>query len=201
MEISEELAEIIGLLCAEGCYINTRTSYWGKERGKMRYRKNKLQKRIEFGNIDPILLNHFKELVEKEYNYTPGIGKDRARICKGGIIDNITSYTDLGHLKWKVPESVMNGNEIIKSRFLRGFFEGDGTVSNRIRFFSTNLQGLKQITKLLDSLSIKNKLNGPALKPRRKPFYEIYIFQSERERFLNKLQPITKIPDLCGGKF
>jgi len=102
---------------------------------------------------------------------------------------------------WKVPESVMKGTRTTKLRFLRGFFEGDGTISNRIRFFSTNLNGLKQISFLLNQLEIKNKINGPIIKRERKPFYEVYIYQSERERFLNKLEPITKIPDLCGGKF
>ena len=192
MGISEELAEIIGLLCAEGCYINTRTSYWGKERGKLRYRKNKLQKRIEFGNIDIRLLNHFKKLIEKEFDYTPGLGKDRARICKGDIIDKILVYTPLGNLKWKVPEEILNGENKIRLKFIRGFFEGDGTISNRVRIFSTNLKGLRQISFMLNQLEIKNKINGPTLKPKRKPFYEIYIFQSQRESFLNKLKPITK---------
>lgn len=201
MTISKELAEILGLLCAEGCYINTRTTYWGydKDRGRKYLRKNKLQRRIEFGNINKILLEHFKKLLEKEFDYSPNLGKDRIRICKGAIVDSIVSYTAIGHLKWAVPKEVLKGNNYVKKSFVRGFFEGDGTISNRIRFFSTNKQGLAQVAEILTGLNIKNKLNGPTIKENRKPLYEIYVYQGMRETFLNKIKPLTKRPDPMRG--
>ena len=55
-KISLELAEIIGLLCAEGCHVVSYSSYWEKER----YRRNKRSERIEFYNKDLKLLKQFK---------------------------------------------------------------------------------------------------------------------------------------------
>ncbi|MBT4175002.1 hypothetical protein HOC80_00780 [archaeon] len=197
MKISEELAEILGFLCAEGCYVNTKSTYWQyyKNRNKKYLIKNKPQRRIEFGNTNKILLDYFKKLLEIEFDYSPNIGKDRIRICKGAIVDSIISHTDIGHLKWHVPSKVRKGSQKVKKVFIRGFFEGDGTISNRIRFFSTNLKGLEQISEMLTELKIQNKLNGPSIKVNRKPLYEIYIYQSMRETFLNKIKPLTKRPE------
>lgn len=55
-KISPDLAEIIGLLCAEGSYILQYSSYWGKDKGKARYYKNDKSERIEFYNNDTKLL-------------------------------------------------------------------------------------------------------------------------------------------------
>ena len=55
--ISREFAEIIGLLCAEGCHIVSFSSYWSKS--ERRYRKNDRSERIEFYNKDyDLLLNY-----------------------------------------------------------------------------------------------------------------------------------------------
>ncbi len=200
MEFSEELAEILGLLCAEGCYVNTRTTYWefDKERGKKYLKKNKLQRRIEFGNKNQILLNHFVSLLEKEFSYSPKPGKDRVRICKRNIIDAILSFTEIGHLNWKVPKNILKGDLNLKRKFLRGFFEGDGTISNRIRLFSTNYSGLKQVSLLLEDLRIIHKFKENKVTGNRKPCFEIYIFENQRESFLKEIKPLTKRPDYVG---
>ncbi|MBU0472273.1 MAG: hypothetical protein KKF65_06605 [Nanoarchaeota archaeon] len=99
-KITSELAEIIGLLCAEGCHAISYSSYWGKDRGKKRFFKNFKSERIEFYNKDRKLLLHYQELLNKEFNYFPKICKyDKINICKINIIRKITSYTELGHLK------------------------------------------------------------------------------------------------------
>lgn len=200
-KITPELSEILGLLCAEGSHIISHTSYWGKDKGRKRYFKNDKSERIEFYNKDKKLLTHYQELLQKEFDYLPKITKhNKINICKMSIIKKIITNTKLGHQKWKVPKTILTGNKTIKIRFLRGFFDGDGTISKSPRFISTNEKGIKQISKLLKQLEIKNTIQGPHKRKNRKPAYIVYIRSTEKQRFLNILKPISKRPDnLCEG--
>ena len=49
---SPYLAEILGLLCAEGHHAIAYSSYWSLDRGKPRFRKNKRSERIEIYSKD-----------------------------------------------------------------------------------------------------------------------------------------------------
>jgi|TARA_Y100000310_G_scaffold216834_1_gene217892 intein/homing endonuclease len=194
--ITPEFAEILGLLCAEGSHIVSYSSYWGKDRGRDRFFKNDKSERVEFSNNDYKLLKHYKRLLFKEFNYAPNITKhNKVNICKISIINKIINETPIGHLKWRVPQSVLKSNNEVKSTFLRGFFDGDGTASKSIRFFSSNLHGLNQVSKLLNDIKIKHNPQGPEIKEGRKPSYILYIKERERERFLKTIRPISKRPD------
>ena len=163
--ISPELAEIIGLLCAEGCHVVQYPSYWGKDRGKPRYYINHKSERIECCSKDKKLLNHFKILLQKEFEYFPNITKDnKINICKRNIIRSIIYHTSLGCSCWKVPEVIIKSSKKIKIRFLRGFFDGDGTCSKYIRMFSINHNGLIQVSKLLNDLTISHYFEKPLVK-------------------------------------
>jgi len=193
--ITPELAEILGLLCAEGCHVISYSSYWVKERGKLRYRKNKKSERIEFYNKDKKLLVHYQELLFKEFGYESKITKHgKINIGKLSIIQHIGSHTILGHLKWRVPSLIMNSTKHVQIAFIRGYFDGDGTASGRIRFFSTNELGLKQVSQLLKKLNITHTLQGPIFREKRKPSYIIQVSEKEKERFLNLVQPVSKVP-------
>ncbi|MAF99470.1 MAG: hypothetical protein CMH61_02560 [Nanoarchaeota archaeon] len=199
MNVTKELAEILGLLCAEGCHVLSHSSYWGKDKGKKRYYKNQKSERIEFYNKDEKLLFHYKNLLLKEFDYNPNITKHgKINICKVLIIRNILCHTALGHLKWQIPKSVTNSDKEIKIAFLRGFFDGDGTASGCVRMFSTNYPGIKQLSQLLNDLSFKHTIQGPIIKDGRKPSYIIQISRKEEERFLKGVDPISKRPDLRG---
>ncbi len=193
--LTPELAEILGLLCAEGCHVISYSSYWVKERGRYRYCKNKKSERIEFYNKDEKLLLHYKELLSKAFGYNANITKDnKINIGKRIIIGCITSYTPLGHLKWRVPSSILNLDDHVKIAFLRGYFDGDGTASGRIRMFSANKIGIKQVSQLLKKLNITHTLQGPIFREKRKPSYIIQVSEKEKERFLNLVQPVSKVP-------
>jgi len=195
MTQKEDLAEILGLLCAEGCHVISYSSYWEKERDKKRYRKNKKSERIEFYNKDIKLLTHFQKLLYTCFGYNARITKDnKVNIGNRKIINKLIQYTQLGHLNWQVPDFVNKGSTMLKIKFLRGYFDGDGTCSSRIRFFSTNEAGLKQISFLLNSMKISHKFQKPELKQNRKPLHIIQVSEKERETFLNKVKPISKIP-------
>jgi intein/homing endonuclease len=141
-------------------------------------------------------------LLFKEFGYESKVTKHgKINIGKLSIIQRIISYTILGHLKWKVPSLIMNSTKRSQIAFIRGYFDGDGTASGRIRFFSTNELGLKQVSELLKKLKIKHTTQDPVLKEKRKPLYIIQISEKEKERFLNLIQPVSKIPGQCGGKY
>jgi intein/homing endonuclease len=198
--ISKEFAEIIGLLCAEGSYVLAYDNYWGKDRGRRRFLKNKKSERLEFSNKDIKLLSHFQKLLFKEFNYKPNVTKhSKINICRRDIIRTVLAQTEIGHLKWKVPQLIKTAENSVKIGFLRGFFDGDGTVSNNIRFFSTNKLALKQISILLSDLEFIHYMPKPQIKPNRKPLYSIQISNKERERFLKMLKPVSKRPELLRG--
>jgi hypothetical protein len=109
--VSLEFAEILGLLCAEGHHSVLFQSYWGKDRGRARYYKNHKSEHIEFFNKDVKLLNRLQKLLKIEFNYSSKITKhNKINICKRSTIREITKQTPLGHLKWKVPESIISSS-------------------------------------------------------------------------------------------
>ena len=192
-KITPELSEILGLLCAEGHYSIHYFDYWGTDRGRQRFYKNHKSEHIEFYNKDIKLLKHFQKLLNKEFDYYPKITKHgKINICRRDIIRKIINYTPLGHLKWRVPKEIIESNNSIKIAFLRGYFDGDGTVSNRIRFFSTNIIGLRKVSIILNSLEIKHTLPKPILKYNRKPLHYIQVSEKEKERFLKIIKPVSK---------
>lgn len=195
-----ELAEILGLLCAEGCHVVSYSSYTGLDKGKTRFYKNKKSERIEFSSKDMKLLVRFKFLIKRAFGYKVNITKDnKINICKRAIIKSLLNHTPLGNEKWRVPGFIINSSKNIKLAFLRGYFDGDGTASNRMRFFSINYKGIKQICKLLTDLQVKHTLQGPVLKKGKKPSYVIQISEKEKEKFLKDLKPCSKRPGSFAG--
>lgn len=192
MEITEGLAEIIGLLCAEGSHTISFSTYIEKKRNYLR--KNKRTEYIQFANNDEKLQKHFQDLIIKEYNHKINYYFDRSRICKISIIKDIINLTELGHLKWRVPKQVIKGNKELKIKFLRGYFDGDGTASGIPRFFSTNQQGLIQVSKMLDNFKIRHTIQGPIIKKNKKPSYVLQISRKDQNNFFRIINPISKKP-------
>lgn len=199
LEISPELAEILGLLCAEGSHIIECSDYLESYRGRKRFRRNKKSERIEFYNKDKRLVNHYQTLLLNEFDYPTKITRfGKINIGNHSIVHSILESVDIGNLSWKVPISVINSDVYTKQAFVRGFFDGDGTASKSIRFFSTNLLGLKGVHVLLTDMRFSSYFIKPQLKPKRKPLYALRIPNSEKERFLNTIKPILKRPGNVG---
>ncbi len=194
--MDNNLAEIIGLLCAEGSYILQYSTYMSYDRGRFRLFKNHKSERIELYNKDTNLLLHYRDLLLLEFNYKANITKNnKINLCNRKIIRVLISYTQLGHLKWKVPDEVLKSENIfLKTSFIRGYFDGDGTSSNSIRMFSTNKKGITQVAFLLNQLNIKNTLQKPIIKENRKPIFTLQVSRKAKERFLNLINPISKLP-------
>jgi intein/homing endonuclease len=138
-------------------------------------------------------------LLYKTFRYKSRITKNnKINIGKIGVIKEIIKHTELGCLRWQVPSFVREMGPKIKAKFIRGYFDGDGTCSNRIRFFSVNVSGLKQVSSILDDLDVNHTFQGPFFKTNRKPSYIIQISEKKREMFLKLIQPISKKPGLRG---
>jgi len=168
MKITKEKAEIIGLLCSEGCHINALSSYWeySKNRKKYYFRKNRRSERVEFSNTNVKLLKHFQTLIFKEYGIKNNINfsSQKVILIRKNIVQNIVKYSDYGYSKWKVPREVFNGSRNVQSAFIRGLYEGDGTKLNwrgkqpYIDFHMYNMKGLKKLIIILKRFEIDSKL-------------------------------------------
>ena len=194
--MSKYKAEIIGLLCAEGNYYDKRSSYFEyyKNKQKYYYKTKKRNVYIQFANFNLGLLDQFQNLIKLEYNYDVKIHEDRIRICKRDVINDLISYSDYGCLKWEVPSDIMNNNNLAIP-FLRGYFEGDG-CANKVRFSSSNIKGLIQVKKILDSLEITNTIQGPWMRLNREPNYELYIWKNSWNKFFEVIKPVFKTKTL-----
>lgn len=195
--LSQNKAEIIGLLCAEGNYYDKRTSYWEyyKDRQKYYYKKNKRSVNIQFGNFDMSLLKHFQNLLNIEYNYTPKIEEDRVRICRRDVIKDLINYSDYGCLKWHVPQDIIK-NKDLSIRFLRGYFEGDGCAKNKLVYCSSNIKGLYQVQLMLKKLGILFTLQGPYFRQGKENEYFVYIRRKSWKKFLKVINPKFKTKTL-----
>lgn len=164
--MSNEKAEILGLLCAEGThyeYVSIENRFFPK-RGKY-YTAIQNKKRIEFSNLNEKLLKRFQLLMKIVYGYKTKItGSSDSRkihITKNYIIADLLKYTDFGFNKWKVPRKIKNSSPKTKAAFIRGVYEGDGVrvqrrnKSHYLFFDMGNYGGLIGLKELLIELEIK----------------------------------------------
>lgn len=91
---------------------------------------------------------------------------------------------------WRIPSLVLKGNEEIRSGFLSGFFDSEGSVRvpYEIMCYSTNYQGLVQVSLLLKRFRIPNQISSYAF--RNKNWSDIHILKIKREHsneFTNKV--------------
>lgn len=78
------------------------------------------------------------------------------------ICADLMRYSKTGYLTfdWEIPHQIFNSKKkSIISSFLKGFYDSEGSFSGYcLSVCSSNLEGLKQISYLLDKLNIKNTL-------------------------------------------
>lgn len=196
--ITPEKAEILGLLCAEGNYRGCIDTYFEKSKKRNAiYLRERWKEIIEFSNTSIPLLERFVKLLFIEYGYKPNIVRNnnnvfRVCITKNKVIRDLLRHTDFGCLKWKVPSIILDSNfSSIKSSFIRGFFDGDGSVDftadniPRIRFGSSNKKALESMCKLLDYFDFDYSLNGPYFTDDKLPSFELLIKTKSVKRFIN----------------
>ncbi|MBR9682860.1 MAG: hypothetical protein GOV02_04240 [Candidatus Aenigmarchaeota archaeon] len=204
-------SEILGLLCAEGCHCFYTTEYneFDNRPNRMYWRRRKRRREsLEFGNNDPRLLNHFIKLLEDVYNYKRrATGVKRAMrivIGKRNVMNDLLSFSDFGSSKWSVSKEVKASGIRIKSAFIRGLYEGDGThvyypTRNKkpyIDFHMNNGKGLKEVMEILKSINIKCTLKYS----KAEDMYRLIIRGNEDvKRFRRIVKPKFKKILLCRG--
>lgn len=156
--LSKELAEIYGYLLAEGSGDT-----------------------IEFVNSSPILVKRFKYLMKKVFgvNNFYCVEKNRWRIKKGKMIEEFFRKVfgipkRRKSLTADIPEFMLVAKKEIISRFLRAYFDGDGTIGRSGIEITT---GSKKIAEKLSFLLLKLGIFS-ALKERKikgRIYYRIVI--------------------------
>ena len=181
--MNSQKAEIIGFLCAEGCFYKYTTKYMSYDpRRNAHYPATQNVKAIEFGNNNPVLQKRFLDLLNSVYNYkrrVTGVKRAQKIVIKRTVVMNdLLKYTRYGSSEWNVPKEIIKGGLKTKSSFLRGIFDGDGSfdfVRNRIRLSSTNHVGIKQVYILLKTLGIESRIEGPYKKKGKKDAYILIV--------------------------
>ena len=199
--ITKEKSELIGFLCAEGCFYE----YTSKDKEfQSKRRKSYLHIRkvriIQFNNNNPKLQRRFLLLLKKIYDYPLHFyGKPnslRITIKRKDVVDDLVTYTKYNSFVWKIPKEIINGPKKVKIAFLRGLFDGDGTFNVvkkygvRARIYSVNFKELRKINKILISFGIKNKVYGPYFSTKSKTgIYELDMNGNYAKLFLKLIKP------------
>jgi len=166
-EMSESKAELLGYPAAEGneCHRRSRYKRFYPNRGKTGkfYTINWRQDAIEFTNLNPVIQERFRELLLVVYGWTPPRfdAKWRIRIIKKAIVLDVLSLSALCSRSWRIPEIILNGNEQLKSAWIRGYADGDGTVGRTVKLDSVNFSGIQKVHEMLKSLGIESSFLGP----------------------------------------
>lgn len=147
---------------------------------KLRIRK---RFRVRFYNNEKILIEDFISSVRKIYPVQKYIRYSQERFeveVRGQIIcKKLLSLGNVSTKNWEVPKDLTKKQKII---WIRAFADCDGTVGyydydRYIAIDSINLNGLKQISKILDELEIFNKIQK--VKYKEKISYRLKISRKE----------------------
>jgi hypothetical protein len=170
-KISPEKAYIIGVLCGDG-YISEKT---------IRFEIRKDEEFIkEF-------VRCLKEVYGLDYHYKYYARKNSFVMYASTeiVCSDLLRYCKFKTFEWFIPKEIFDSkNEEIISKFLRGMFDSEGSSSKYcVSMSSANEWGIKQISKLLESLSIKNRVYKT-----NRGYYVLYITKRERlKRFKEKV--------------
>ena len=147
-ESSVVKAAICGFLAGDG-YVQKR-----KEKSFFHYQ-------IDFFPDDKIMRDAYTSQVKEQYGKSPSIKKNKnfysVRISSRTIFEDLNQHAKFGLMNWRLPKDLM-GLEGAKRNWLRAFFSAEAYVNkNVIRVQTINEMGMREISKLLDSIGIKHK--------------------------------------------
>ncbi|MBI3026801.1 hypothetical protein HYY70_01700 [Candidatus Woesearchaeota archaeon] len=139
--------------------------------GFIEYRKNNGVYRIVLEAVDLNFIKYFIFCLEKVYGMSAkvkslkfrGFGINdtfRVRLSSKQVVEDILSYNaDFKEKTWTIPLAIKNASKEIKSKYLQGFADSQGSVSlnpKQIILCNQNFKGLKEIEELLSNIGIKN---------------------------------------------
>ncbi len=205
--ITADKAELVGFLCAEGCYYKYIWEGWEFDKRRQNsYFRIKYNEVLQMGNNNLKIQTRFLFLLNKIYGYKIKFyGKPNSMRCtikRKDVIKDLMQYSKTyNSFGWKLHKFILTGTRQVKLSFLSGFFDGDGSISltskNRykIRLFSVNLKELKKVEKLINSLGMKSKVYGPYWgKGSKTGIYELTLISKDAINFVNNVKPVKIIP-------
>lgn len=159
IRLNKELSYILGVICGDG--------------EATQYPKSTF--RIGLTTIDKDFVETFSKCIESVFRLKPKIqlmklgmknirGKMyyckpqfRATLHSKSIWENIAKYGTFGTFEWEVPNQILQDkDESIICSFLKGFIDSEGTINKySLEIASKNLNGLKQIIKLLEQIGLR----------------------------------------------
>lgn len=145
--LSSEKSYILGVLCGDG--------YIDKKVIRLEIRK------------DEEFIKEFSECIEKVYGLKYEYKYYKKRNTFVLAISNMTMCKDLnkyGNFRtktWNVPLEILNSNKEVMAKFLKGFYDSEGSVTKySISLASINKKGILEISRLLKRLNIKSKVKN-----------------------------------------
>ncbi|MEK6902817.1 MAG: LAGLIDADG family homing endonuclease, partial [archaeon] len=177
--ISEDLAYCTGIILGDGTLSGdsqNRGGNWGVS--------------AIFDNFEH--LNIFEAIIKKEFNISAKIGYPKNKKCYVSYFGSkpvhwfLRSYFDMHNgykaSKISIPKVILESTNIkIKTAFLQGLFDSDGTIAKRkktrrdVRFSSTSQTIVNQVDDLLNSLNIPHGRNTWLKNEKVLPLYTVSI--------------------------
>ncbi|MBN2420965.1 hypothetical protein JXB27_01665 [Candidatus Woesearchaeota archaeon] len=134
--------------------------------------KGYIHSQINFFADDKNMLKDYTKAMNFIYGKDPSIKQEKnfidARICSKTIVQDLKNTANFGIKKWSPPLSLFFVSGA-KEAWIRGFFSAEAHVEKRaIKIQTVNEEGMKQISSLLKSMEIENK---------------IYFYQPKKENY------------------
>lgn len=157
LKLNEELSYILGVIAGDGYidYNNKRQTYYiGLSAVDKDFVEEFRKILADFFKITPT--NEFREKRSEKWN-----SQYITRLCSKEACDFINSIGDFRKDNWRIPKIIKESKKSIKCAFIRGFFDSEGEIDEkigRIGATSMNLKGLLEIKELLGSINIRSTI-------------------------------------------
>ncbi|MDD5416546.1 MAG: LAGLIDADG family homing endonuclease [Candidatus Aenigmarchaeota archaeon] len=162
MKLSE--ARITAHVCGDGSigtYIEKKSLQIVHGR---KYKRDRKRYQISYSNTQNILLKEFEKDMLESFGIKSRIWKTELRCRSKRVYDRICILGGGKSRSWFISNEILNNNNSIKKAWLRAFFDDECTIdltNNVVRIKCVNLNGLKQVEKLLKDINIYSKITGP----------------------------------------
>ncbi len=168
--------------------------------GRIFYKEDYHHYAISFYPDHESIVRSYMDAFQRFYNKKPSVKKLNNFFyvsCNSkAIFYDLINTIDFGVRKWRAPYKILY-NEINTAEWLRGLFDSDGSVNVKkkfVRLQSVNINGLRDVKKLLINLDINSFISKYNGNNSRGVAYELYIPKySEVVKFYRKVSFYHKI--------
>ena len=161
--------------------------------GSVQKRKEKTfyHYQIDFFPDDEIMMDTYIKQIKTVYNKIPRIKKDNkfysVRFTSKIVVEDLYNLAEFGLKKWTLPTNLFRINGA-KENWLKAFFSAEAYVNSKsIKVQTINLNGMKEISNILNNMGIDNNYyEYNSKKKSESPVGIIFILKKEsRLRFYN----------------